>query len=79
MTRTLLITRPDDWHVHFRDHDALKHTVLATASHFARALIMPNLKPALTTIDAVNAYYKRILTEIPAAAMFAPYMTLATA
>ena len=76
MTRTLLITRPDDWHVHFRDHEALKHTVLATARHFARALIMPNLKPALTTIAAVSAYHQRILAELPTGVTFTPYMTL---
>ena len=52
--RTLLITRPDDWHVHFRDQDALQHTVSATAAYFARALVMPNLQPALTTLDAVR-------------------------
>ena len=76
MTRSLLITRPDDWHVHLRDDEALEHTVLATARHFARALIMPNLKPALTTISAVNAYHQRIIAALPAQASFTPYMTL---
>ena len=76
MKRSLLITRPDDWHVHFRDSEALPHTVLATATHFARALIMPNLQPALTTVAAVNAYHQRIIALVPKALAFTPYMTL---
>lgn len=76
MIRTLVITRPDDWHVHFRDHDFLQHTVLATAQHFSRALIMPNLQPALTTVAAVNAYRQRIIAATPAGMSFTPYMTL---
>lgn len=74
--RHLLITRPDDWHVHLRDHDALQHTVLATANHFARALIMPNLQPALTSIRVVKAYHQRIIAAIPKHVVFTPYMTL---
>ncbi len=74
--RTLQINRPDDWHVHLRDQDALQHTVLATAKHFARALIMPNLQPALTTLEAVNAYRKRILGALNPKDAFIPYMTL---
>ena len=74
--RTLLITRPDDWHVHFRDHDALEQTVEATARHFARALVMPNLKPALTSVAALNAYYQRICLTIPSDRPFTPYMTM---
>ena len=74
--RTLQITRPDDWHVHFRDHDLLHHTVLATAKHCARALIMPNLKPALTTVDAVSAYHQRIMSALNKKYSFTPYMTL---
>lgn len=74
--RTLSITRPDDWHVHLRDNDALKHTVPATAHHFARALVMPNLKPALTTVVAVNAYRQRIIAAIGHHPHFTPYMTL---
>lgn len=74
--RTFLISRPDDWHVHFRDHMALQHTVLATARHFSRALIMPNLKPALTTIADVNAYRQRILAVNKNSPEFTPYMTL---
>lgn len=74
--RTLSITRPDDWHVHLRDNDALKHTVPATAHHFARALVMPNLSPALTTVVAVNAYRERILAARGKDQSFIPYMTL---
>jgi len=74
--RTVSITRPDDWHVHFRDNDALQHTVAATARHFARALIMPNLKPALTTVAALDAYRKRIVAVLGKDQHFTPYMTL---
>ena len=74
--RTVSITRPDDWHVHFRDHDALFDTVPATAAHFARALVMPNLSPALTTVAAIDAYYQRILSAIKPDQHFTPYMTL---
>ena len=74
--RTLLITRPDDWHVHFRDHEALRDTVPATAKHFARALIMPNLQPALTSIKAINDYHQRILANLNNQYAFMPYMTL---
>ena len=73
--RTLQITRPDDWHVHFRDLDVLNDTVSATAKHFARALTMPNLQPALTTIDAITAYHRRICTAIPNHVAFNPYLT----
>lgn len=74
--RILSITRPDDWHVHFRDEDTLIHTVNATAQYFARALIMPNLKPALTTISTINAYQQRILNVLDKKHVFTPYMTL---
>lgn len=74
--RTLLITRPDDWHVHFRDNEALQYTVPATANHFARALVMPNLQPALTTIEKINDYHQRILDILGKETPFTPYMTL---
>ena len=74
--RTLLLTRPDDWHVHFRDQEALQHTVLDTARHFARALVMPNLKPALTTIASINDYRQQILAVTNNSSHFTPYMTL---
>ena len=74
--RTIAITRPDDWHVHFRDNEALQHTVPATAAHFSRALIMPNLSPALTSVSALNAYRERIMHALGKATHFTPYMTL---
>ncbi|PJD96662.1 MAG: dihydroorotase [Legionella sp.] len=70
----LIINRPDDWHVHFRDGDILEHTVPATASHFARALVMPNLIPALTSVKALHEYRKRILAAANNS-RFVPYMT----
>lgn len=73
--RKLTITRPDDWHVHFRDGDSLQHTVNATAKHFARALVMPNLKPPLTTVSALTAYRQRILDHLDDKNSFLPYMT----
>jgi dihydroorotase len=73
--QTLSITRPDDWHVHFRDGQALEHTVSATASHFRRALVMPNLKPALISLDLLLAYRDRIIAAIPKGLAFEPYMT----
>lgn len=73
--QTVIINRPDDWHVHLRDGDLLLHTVPATAQYFARALIMPNLKPALTTLPAIESYRNRIISAIPPNASFTPYMT----
>lgn len=75
MMHSLLITRPDDWHVHLRDAEVLEHTVLASAKHFSRALVMPNLKPALTTLPALTAYRKRIMTALNHRFDFTPYMT----
>lgn len=74
--RTLSITRPDDWHVHFRDQAFLPCTVTATATHFARALVMPNLTPALTTVEALMNYYERINAILKQNSRFSPYMTL---
>lgn len=76
MHQTLTINRPDDWHVHFRDQQLLQHTVAATAQHFSRALVMPNLQPALTTVAALLEYQQRILANIPSHCDFHPYMTL---
>ncbi|KTD21803.1 dihydroorotase [Legionella londiniensis] len=72
----LTIPRPDDWHVHLRDGEALAHTVEATAKHFHRALVMPNLQPPLTAVAEVMAYRERILAAQNHAANFIPYMTL---
>ncbi|MBA2648324.1 MAG: dihydroorotase [Legionella sp.] len=72
----LTITRPDDWHVHFRDDELLKVTVPATAFHFHRALVMPNLKPALTDLPTLEAYRTRVIAHIPKEVDFTPYFTL---
>lgn len=73
---SLTITRPDDWHVHFRDGQNLPDTVAATAKHFARALVMPNLKPALTSVTALLAYRERIINSLAEQVAFTPLMTL---
>lgn len=73
--QSLIINRPDDWHIHLRDNEFLQHTVPAVASHFARALIMPNLQPPLTTLPAIIAYQNRILTALNTDQRFTPYMS----
>lgn len=73
---SLTITRPDDWHVHLRD-DAIMASVLPhTARQFARAIVMPNLKPPVTTTALALAYRERILAALPAGMKFEPLMTL---
>ena len=72
----LTITRPDDWHLHVRDGDALKAVLPATARQFARAIIMPNLKPPVRTVEDARSYRKRILASLPAGSDFEPLMTL---
>ena len=63
---TLTLTRPDDWHLHVRDGEALAAVVPDTARRFGRALIMPNLRPPVTTVDQAAAYRDRILAAVPA-------------
>ena len=72
----LTLTRPDDWHLHVRDSDALRTVVPHTARQFARAIIMPNLKPAVTTTRQALAYRERILAAVPDGVDFTPLMTL---
>jgi len=72
----LVIRRPDDWHLHLRDGEALAHVLPFTAARFARAIVMPNLKPAVTTTAQALAYRQRILAALPAGARFEPLMTL---
>jgi dihydroorotase len=72
----LTITRPDDWHLHVRDGDALSAVVPHTAAQFARAIIMPNLKPPVTAAEQALAYKQRILAAVPAGMAFEPLMTL---
>ena len=70
------LTRPDDWHLHLRD-DALMHSVLPdTARQFARAIVMPNLRPPVTTTALAQAYRARILAALPQGMSFEPLMTL---
>ena len=65
MTSTLTITRPDDWHLHVRDGAALQTVVPHTAAQFGRAIIMPNLKPPVTTAELAMAYKARIMAAVP--------------
>ena len=73
---TLTLTRPDDWHVHLRDGDMLAAVLPDTARQFARAIVMPNLKPPVRTVAEASAYRDRILEALPAGANFEPLMTL---
>lgn len=70
------ITRPDDWHLHLRDGEMLRRVVPYTAHQFARAVVMPNLTPPVTTTAAALAYRDRILDALPAGLDFEPLMTL---
>ena len=72
---TLVIRRPDDWHVHLRDGDMLATVVDATARQFARAIVMPNLKPPVTTVAAAIAYRERIVAAVDPAHRFTPLIT----
>ena len=74
--KTLSITRPDDWHLHLRDGAALKAVLPDTAKQFARAIVMPNLRPPVTTTALALAYRQRILDALPAELNFEPLMTL---
>ena len=73
---TLTITRPDDWHLHVRDGVPLHTVVPHTAAQFGRAIIMPNLRPPVTTAAQALAYKERILAAVPAGVAFEPLMTL---
>ena len=76
MTQEFTITRPDDWHLHVRDGAALAAVLPDTARQFGRAIIMPNLRPPVTTAALAVAYRRRILKALPAGADFEPLMTL---
>jgi dihydroorotase len=76
MSASLTIRRPDDWHLHLRDGAALQAVLPATAAQFARAIVMPNLKPPVTTAALARAYRARILAARPAGSDFQPLMTL---
>ena len=74
--RTLTIIRPDDWHLHLRDGEHLRAVLPDTARRFARAIVMPNLKPPVTTTRLALEYRDRVLGALPAGARFEPLMTL---
>ena len=71
----LVLRRPDDWHVHLRDGAMLKAVLPATARTFARAIVMPNLRPPVTSVDEAVAYRSRILAALPEGVSFQPLMT----
>jgi dihydroorotase len=75
-TPSITITRPDDWHLHVRDGDALLTVVPHTAAQFGRAIIMPNLRPPVTSTAQALAYKGRILAAVPQGVAFEPLMTL---
>ncbi len=74
--KSITLIRPDDWHLHVRDGDALKDIIPHTAARFGRAIIMPNLKPPITTTQQAQAYQQRIQAAIPNGVNFTPLMTL---
>ena len=74
--QTLTMTRPDDWHLHLRDGAALRAVLPYTVRQFARAIVMPNLKPPVRTVAEATAYRDRILAAVPAGQPFEPLMTL---
>src|SRR5271166_4844009 len=74
-TDTIILRRPDDWHVHLRDGAMLAAVLPFTARRFARAIVMPNLAPPVTDVAAARAYRRRILAALPAGAVFTPLMT----
>lgn len=75
-TKQITIQQPDDWHLHLRDEAALSRTVPDSAQHFNRAIIMPNLRPPVTTTALAKSYYERILQARPEGSNFQPLMTL---
>ena len=74
--QSITLIRPDDWHLHLRDGDAMRAVLPDTARRFARAIVMPNLKPPVTTVAQAAAYRERILAALPAGLAFQPLMTL---
>lgn len=74
--KSITLIRPDDWHLHVRDGDALNDIIPHTAARFGRAIIMPNLKPPITTTEQAQAYQQRIQAAIPNGVNFTPLMTL---
>jgi dihydroorotase len=75
-SQAIALTRPDDWHLHLRDGAELAAVLPASARQFARAIVMPNLKPPITTVEQAAQYRDRILAALPPLARFTPLMTL---
>ena len=75
MTRSITLRRPDDWHLHLRDGEVLKAVLRHTTKQFARAVVMPNLKPPITTVALARAYRERILAALDPGVRFSPLMT----
>lgn len=75
-SKTLRLTQPDDWHLHLRDGETLSTTVPHSSRTFARAIVMPNLKPPVTTVEQALSYRQRIISHIPKGRSFEPLMTL---
>ncbi len=73
---SITIIQPDDFHLHLRDEEALNSVVHDSARQFARAIIMPNLRPPVTTVELAMAYRQRILSCLPEDTDFQPLMTL---
>jgi dihydroorotase len=76
MPDSISITRPDDWHCHLRDGEALAAVAAATARQFARAIVMPNLQPPVVSVEQASAYRQRVLAALPEGTRFEPLMTL---
>jgi dihydroorotase len=76
MQQQIVITQPDDWHLHVRDGAALQSVIGYSAAQFGRAIIMPNLKPPVTTVAQALGYYQRIKAALPQGSSFEPLMTL---
>ena len=72
---SLVLRRPDDWHVHLRDGAMLRAVLPATARTFARAIVMPKLRPRVTSVDAAEAYRRKILEALREGISFEPLMT----
>ncbi|RMH46186.1 MAG: dihydroorotase, partial [Alphaproteobacteria bacterium] len=75
-TNTLVIRRPDDWHLHLRDGEMLRGVLPESARHFGRAIVMPNLVPPVVTGDDARRYREQIVAALPEGAGFTPLMTL---
>ena len=76
MSQELTLVRPDDWHLHVRDGAALRAVVPHSARQFGRAIVMPNLRPPVVTVEQALAYRDRVIAAVPEGIAFEPLMTL---